>query len=1151
MLGILYLVAFIGNIFPLTVFPQGRILLAGIPVLMIVRLYGAGWGAPAAMLTPVFALALGHPVVPELLWVGEAVIIGMFLRSGVNTLPAASLLFWGVLALPVQYLLYGILLHYSNTDLINAIGLTTINGLGNAVLATMLLYGIQHKRLLAHPTVSFLETEINAIAGGFLLPGLFILALNLSGPRDFLRPGIETELVNRCRAIQNGMNALHAELAGKLTCLTKSGSQRENIEPRLARLLQQEKHLRLVLVWDSNGNPLLNKSKTTYRKTASDALKAISSDEVKNLARRTGPLLLTITTPSAKNEALLCLACPLANRGTPGGLALAVIDPQRYKSPLSTGKYQPAALLVDGNNRILVSGSSAWHASDLLTATLFDPTPDHRQFLLWQPHSERVSRLQPQLAAQPTEGKFTPPQLVLSVPNALVHVHVHRMLLGSMTLMLIPALIALTMALRVHKKILQPIKKLAIATGDLPEKARAGETPTWPPTASTEIHELTRHCQQAAQALLSCYAELEKQRRHNTDTLENLLAQHRWEAFTSTRQLKKTARQLEKEKTQRHRIQELIDNIDAAESRYQLLIENSLVGIFVFQQHRYSYVNPRFAEIFGYTPEEIVKAETQPQLVHPDDQLFVTANNLKILGGAKANHLRYEFVGLRKNGTSIHVEALIGQGASEGHPALIGSLLDITERKEAEKTIEHLAFHDPLTGLPNRLLFMDRVNQAIARAHRLHESFTLMFLDLDRFKTINDSLGHTAGDTALKEVAKRLATCLRETDTVSRFGGDEFNILLTQSSHEEEIEMVAHKILKTLAWPYDIDGHEAFMTCSIGIAIYPKDGLETTALVKNADTALYRAKDLGRNNFQFYSSSMNAQALERMAMESSLRRMFERQELRVHYQPQISLENGSITGLEGLVRWEHPVGNLIAPSVFVPLAEETGLIVPMGEWILQAGCYQLKTWLDAGFPPMRLGINVSAHQLQKPDFAELVMQVLKECSLPPKYLNLEITESVIMHNMNEAFETLRKLRAVGITISIDDFGTGFSSLSYLKDLPADHLKIDRAFVQNLPFGNNEANIAQHIIQMAHGLNLKVIAEGVENHAQLNFLREAGCDEIQGFLISRPLPAEEITELLITNKPLVTAGNDPETTDTKERGKNSADVPGEMKQPVKK
>ena len=1147
MLGILYLAAFIGNLFPLPLSPQGRILLAGIPVLIIVRLYGAGWGALAAAMTPLFALALGHAAIPELLWVGEALFIGMFLRHGVRSLPAASMIFWGLLALPIQYLIYGFLLHYSNADLINTIGWMTLNGLGNAAIACLLLYVLQQKELLSHPTVSFLESEINIISAAFLLPGLLILVLNLSSPRDFFHPGIEAELANQCRDIQHDMNAFHAELADKLAGLTTKGPQRECIETRLTRLLQQEKHVQQVAVWDNNGNLLLNRLGATCEKPESDAILAISTDKIKTLIHRIRPVLLAVAMPSTKNKGLLCLACPLSKDGSPVGLALATIDPKSYKGMLDTGEDDgPGALLVGENNRIVISGTPAWHASELLTANLFGPTPGHRQLLLWNPQSERVSRLQLQLPAQAQTQNFTPPQLVLSVPNALLHTHVYRMLLSSMGLMLIPCLIALAIALRVHKKIILPIKKLATATSDLPEKARAGTDPAWPNASSTEIYDLTRHCQQAARALASCYTKLESQRQRNTDTLENLLAQHRWEAFTSNRQLEKTARQLEKEKHQRHRIQELIDNIDAAESRYQLLIENSLVGIFVYQHHRYSYVNPRFAEIFGYTPEEIIKAENQPQLVHPDDELFVSANNLKILGGAQANHLRYEFIGLRKNGDPIHVEVLIGRGMSDGHTALIGSLLDITERKEAEKTIEHLAFHDPLTGLPNRLLFMDRLNQAVARAHRHHESFTVMFLDLDRFKTINDSLGHTAGDMALKEVGKRLESCLRETDTVSRFGGDEFNILLTQTSHEEEIELVAHKILKTLAWPYDINGHEAFMSCSIGIAIYPKDGSETTTLVKNADTALYRAKDLGRNNFQFYSSSMNSRALERMAMESSLRRMFERQELRVHYQPQISLKDGRISGLEGLVRWEHPVGNLISPSVFVPLAEETGLIVPIGEWVLQAGCYQLKTWLDAGYPPMRLGINVSAHQLQKNDFAELVMQVLKECALPPKYLNLEITESVIMHNMHEAFETLRQLRAVGITISIDDFGTGFSSLSYLKDLPADHLKIDRAFVQNLPFSNNEANIARHIIQMAHGLNLQVIAEGVENQEQLAFLRDAGCDEIQGFLVSRPLPAEDITELLSNNKSLIKTADKPETEDVKERSKDSSKTLQELK-----
>ncbi|ABA90172.1 sensor diguanylate cyclase/phosphodiesterase, PAS domain-containing [Syntrophotalea carbinolica DSM 2380] len=1121
MLGILYIAALIGNLFPLPGCPHGQLLLAGIPVLMIVRLYGTGWGTLAALLTPLFALSFGNMAPQEWLWVIEAVFIGAFLRHGVKNLFTASLLFWGLLAWPIQYLQYGLQLQYPTFAMIQAIGWTTFNGLGNAAIASMLLHFLRRKNIHSHSTFCYLETEINAVAAAFLLPGVVILAMNIQGPQDFMRPGLEHEVTTRCRAMQKRLNVFHANLASKLAGLTRASAQNESLETRLNRLLQQEKSVQRVLIWDTKGKLLLSSTAAAYRPRSPDPLRSLAVDKIQTLALEKKPTVFALSGPSAGAVPMLCLGQPLAKDNRAIGFVLASIDPQSYIGILTTDrKERPAALLVDGSNRVAVSTSPAWHVSDPLTATLFDPASAFDLLLAWDPEASRVSRLWPQRVGEPTERRQTPLRMVITLPGALLRHHLHRMLLGSMSLMLLPCLIAVAMAWRVHKRIIKPIKKLSETTRDLPERLRNGVAPAWPSAPITEVSDLSRYCQQAAQALATSYTELEKQRRHNTDTLDNLLAKHRWESFTSSRQLEKTARQLAKEKHQRLRVQELIDNIDAAESRYQLLIENSLVGIFVYQHHRYTYVNPRFAEIFGYTPEEIVDSAPQPQLVHPDDQLFVDANNLKILGGVNANHLRYEFVGLRKTGQPIDVEILIGRGISEGQPALIGSLLDITERKEAEKTIEHLAFHDPLTGLANRLLFMDRIEQAIAHAHRHHESFALMFLDLDRFKTINDSLGHSAGDAALKEVAQRLTTCLRETDTVSRFGGDEFNVLLSGPSHEEEIELIAHKILKSLAWPYDINDHEVFMTCSIGIASYPKDGREAITLVKNADTALYRAKDLGRNNFQFYSSSMNARALERMAMESSLRRMFERQELRVHYQPQVGLQSGRITGLEGLVRWEHPVGNMIAPSVFVPLAEETGLIVPMGEWVLQAGCYQLKTWLDAGFAPMRLGINVSAHQLQKSDFAELVMQVLKECDLPPHYLNLEITETVIMHNMNEAFETLRRLRAVGITISIDDFGTGFSSLSYLKDLPADHLKIDRAFVQNLPFGNNEANIARHIIEMAHGLNLKVIAEGVENQAQLDFLREAGCDEIQGFLVSRPLAAEDITEILTNDEMLL-------------------------------
>jgi predicted signal transduction protein with EAL and GGDEF domain len=369
----------------------------------------------------------------------------------------------------------------------------------------------------------------------------------------------------------------------------------------------------------------------------------------------------------------------------------------------------------------------------------------------------------------------------------------------------------------------------------------------------------------------------------------------------------------------------------------------------------------------------------------------------------------------------------------------------------------------------------------------------------------------------LKTVTERLRECLRDSDTIGRFGGDEFNILVTQVKQESDISLVAHKILRAMSFPFQIEGHEIYMTCSIGIALYPRDCHDVHALIKNADTALYRAKDLGRNNYQVYSPAMNARALERMAMENSLRRVLERKELRVHYQAQVSFKTGKIVGMEALVRWEHEIGEMIQPSVFIPLAEQIGVIAPIGEWVLRTACYQAKTWQQEGFAPLRVGINVSAAQLQDPKFADVVTHIVSESKIDPKWINLEITESVVMEDVKEAVGKFRQLHDVGITLAIDDFGIGYSSLSYLRDFPVDQLKMDRSFVQNLPHQTNDANIARHIIAMAHEVGLSVIAEGVETAEQFEFLRSLGCNEGQGFLLSKPVPPEEFTKLLRRGK----------------------------------
>jgi diguanylate cyclase (GGDEF)-like protein/PAS domain S-box-containing protein len=616
---------------------------------------------------------------------------------------------------------------------------------------------------------------------------------------------------------------------------------------------------------------------------------------------------------------------------------------------------------------------------------------------------------------------------------------------------------------------------------------------------------LVRNFQALADELEKNYGESRKVGTESEKVFDDIMAQRNWEVFT-------VGRKLRVEMDRRKRIEELMFKLETAESKYRFLVEKTLVGVYFLTGDRLSYVNPRFAEIFGYRIEELTPDHRLTDLVAKEDRVLVAGNLRRQMLG-EVNNLQFKFRGVTKDGRPIHVEVLSGKGAYEGQTAILGTLMDITARVQAEQTIEHMAYHDPLTGLPNRLLFADRAHQALNFAMRNQQLIGMLFLDLDHFKNVNDTLGHAAGDQLLKSMTERLRECLRDSDTIGRFGGDEFNILVTQVKQESDVSLVAHKIIRAMSFPFHIEGHEIYLTCSIGISLYPRDCNDVHALIKNADTALYRAKDLGRNNYQIYSPAMNARALERMAMENSLRRVLERNELRVHYQAQVSLLTGKIVGMEALVRWEHEIGEMIQPSVFIPLAEQIGVIAPIGEWVLRTACHQAKAWQQEGFAPLRVGINVSASQLQDPKFADVVAHIIHESKIDPKWINLEITESVVMEDVKEAVGKFRQLHDVGITLAIDDFGIGYSSLSYLRDFPVDQLKMDRSFVQNLPRQTNDANIARHIIAMAQEVGLSVIAEGVETAEQYEFLKSLGCNEVQGFLMSKPVPPEKFAELL--------------------------------------
>lgn len=442
----------------------------------------------------------------------------------------------------------------------------------------------------------------------------------------------------------------------------------------------------------------------------------------------------------------------------------------------------------------------------------------------------------------------------------------------------------------------------------------------------------------------------------------------------------------------------------------------------------------------------------------------------------------------------------------------------IRERKLAEERFEHLAHHDSLTGLPNRVLFHDRLHLAMIEAKRRQQSAAIMFLDADRFKTINDTLGHDVGDELLKQIATRLTSCLRAGDTISRLAGDEFALVLPGMENVDHTRHLAQRLLTCFSEPFLIKEQQIFITASIGVTHYPGDATSVEGLLKNADTAMYRAKDAGRNNFQFYSADMHANAVKRLRMENALRGATERGELVLHYQPLVDLKSGRIEGVEALLRWNHPELGLVPPLDFIPLAEESGLIIPIGEWVLRTACTQVRAWQEAGLAPLRLSVNLSARQFQK-NLVDMVASILEETRLEPKYLELELTESVVMENPEMAVATLDALDHMGVRLSIDDFGTGYSSLSYLKRFPIDTLKVDRSFVRDIPHDSDDMLITTGIIGLAHSLGIQVVAEGVETEAQLSFLYTQNCDAMQGYYFSKPLPASAFAQLMSEGRKL--------------------------------
>ena len=672
----------------------------------------------------------------------------------------------------------------------------------------------------------------------------------------------------------------------------------------------------------------------------------------------------------------------------------------------------------------------------------------------------------------------------------------------------------------------------------------------------------------------------------------------------------------------------------AADVRFRGLVEQSLVGMYIMQEGRFRYVNPCFAEIFGYaSPADLIDRIYVSQLVAPADKELV-AESVRVRIDGETSDMRYGFTGLRQDGSPIHVEVHGRAFEYEGKPAVIGVILDVTERKQteaqrklaaevfeqsgegimvtdasrnlvlvnhafslitgysaaevlgrnprllssgrqdrefylamwtaidtfghwqgelwnrrkdgslypewlsisrvrdangnilhyigifsdlsknkaAEEHIQRLAHFDVLTGLPNRALLSERASHDISLVQRAGEPLALLFLDLDNFKNVNDSLGHGVGDALLIALAQRLTSMVREQDTISRLGGDEF-ILVLPGTDADGAAHLAEKLLETVVQPYQVEHEELATTSSIGIAMYPGDGKDFESLFKCADTAMYRAKKDGRNNYRFFSTEMQTHSARTLQLGNALRRALERDQLQLHFQPQISLQSGRIVGAEALLRWRHPELGMISPVEFIPIAEDSGQILSIGEWVLRTAARQCKDWIERGVCDLTVAVNLSAVQFRHPRLPELIMQILEEEKLAPRYLELELTESVAMDRPIEAIAVLDKLHERGIRTSVDDFGTGYSSLSYLKRFKVYKLKIDQSFVRDIAEDPEDKVIVGAIISLARSLGMQTIAEGVETAEQLSFLRDQGCNEVQGFFLSKPLPADQFEALI--------------------------------------
>ena len=569
--------------------------------------------------------------------------------------------------------------------------------------------------------------------------------------------------------------------------------------------------------------------------------------------------------------------------------------------------------------------------------------------------------------------------------------------------------------------------------------------------------------------------------------------------------------------------------LEASEHRYRFIVNNSPDIIYMLDNRgHFVFLNDRIKTILGYETDELL-GKHYSDFVHKDDldkAMYVfderrtgarASHNIEFRLLCKGSSLPFRYFESRSITIELSAMGVYAEQEADQKEAFVGTygvVRDISERKRAEEVINFQLYHDLLTKLPNRALFRDRLNLAISQAKRSKSELAVMFLDMDRFKVINDSLGHLAGDQLLQTIALRLSSCLRDGDTLARVGGDEFNLLVPGINGRDDAAMVARKIMERLKEPVVLDGYEVFVSFSIGIAIFPEDGQTIDVLVKNSDMAMYHTKTHGKNGYEFFADNMKAAFHRQLSMENGIRKALEKKEFELFYQPQVDVMEGRVCGMEALIRWNHPERGVLLPDQFIPLSEETGLIVEIGNWVLDSACRELKAWrLQGVSDDVQMAVNISAAQLMQPEFERTVLDIMAKHGVSGRQLELEITENILMQDMDQAVSKFQQLAANGVRVAVDDFGIGYSSLSYLHSLPLNTLKIDRSFISGVQAAKDRSSIVTAVLAMARELNLEVVVEGVERKAQVDYLRRLECSKAQGYFLGRPGPSEEIRELL--------------------------------------